>query len=216
MRIILQVFVILLLGTLIGAADAFYFRPIKMGREAPPPLDLAPASKHSAPVATTPPQSTPPETKPTETKPAPTPPQQPASTNASTPTSAAPSGFTPTPKSSLPPGHITLDEAKSLFDAQATFIDSRNVAEYEKSHIQGAFRLELHDFLATPNPPILAMIPREGNVVVYCKGGNCDESEKVAEMLSNSGYTRVYVLHDGLPGWLAMNWPHESGAGVTP
>lgn len=206
MRLLLQTLVILLLGSALGAADAFYYRPIKIGREAPPPVDVT-----SRKTATPAPPS---DVVPDITEPAEAPPQKSSGPPTPITNPTAPAAFTPTPKAALPAGHITLDEGKALFDNQATFIDSRNLAEYEKGHIQGAFRLELHDFLATASPPVLAIVPRDGNVVVYCKGGDCDESDKVAEMLTNSGYKRVYVLHDGLPGWLAMGWPHETGPGM--
>ena len=45
------------------------------------------------------------------------------------------------------------------------------------------------------------MIPRSSVLVVYCSGGDCDESEAVARMLTGSGYKSTYVMHDGIPGW---------------
>jgi rhodanese-related sulfurtransferase len=118
----------------------------------------------------------------------------------------------PTPKP-LPPGQITLDEAKRLFDSGASLVDARRKDDYEQGHIKGAMRINLKSF-ENGDPPLLAMIPRDGTVVVYCSGGNCDESEHVAEFLYNSGYKKVYVIHDGFPGWKAKGWPIETGEGL--
>lgn len=185
--ILIQVVAIVGLGLALGVADAFVVRPLKTERVAPPP---------------------------------PTVPDTPAPTLSSTPTTAAPSvpgaAFTPTSQEAMPAGHITLAVAKRLFDAQgATFIDARKMDLFEASHIPGAFKIELHDF-EQGNPPILMMIPRGAQLIIYCTGGNCDESEKVAKMLQGSGYPQSYVLHDGLPGWQGMGWPTEQGRGMMP
>lgn len=122
-------------------------------------------------------------------------------------------GWKPTLKAVLPKGQITLDEAKQAFDAGASFIDARRKEEYEAGHIQGAIRMNLKSF-ENGDPPMLAMVPRDSMVIVYCGGGKCDESERVAEMLNNSGYKKVFVVHDGFPGWKAMGWPVETGEGL--
>lgn len=122
-------------------------------------------------------------------------------------------GWKPTLKAVLPKGQITLDEAKQAFDGGASFIDARRKEEYEAGHIQGAIRINLKSF-ENGDPPLLAMVPRESMVIVYCGGGKCDESERVAEMLNNSGYKKVFVVHDGFPGWKAMGWPVETGEGM--
>ena len=110
------------------------------------------------------------------------------------------------------PGQITVAQAKALFDQQAFFIDARKAEHYTLAHIKGAYRMAEADF-QFGNPPMLAAIPRDATLVVYCSGGNCDESEQVAKLIGFSGYKRVYVLHDGLPGWQAMNYPIETGEG---
>jgi rhodanese-related sulfurtransferase len=122
-------------------------------------------------------------------------------------------GWTPTPKDRLPAGQVTIDEAKALFDAGAAFIDTRKKEEYETGHVQNAFRIALSNF-RTGDPALLGMISRSQSVVVYCNGGQCDESEAVARMLAGSGYSKVYVLHDGFPGWKAVGHPVQTGAGV--
>jgi rhodanese-related sulfurtransferase len=212
--VIARVIAIVALGSAIGLADAFVVRPISLGRDQTTSVEdvLRQSTAPSVPAGQSAP-GVPDSTR--EVAPAKTPPVvvSPAPTPAPTPAPAA--GFTPTPKSSMPSGHITIDEAKQLFDNGGTFIDSRRKEKYEAQHVKGAWRIELSDF-SGGNPPVLAMIPRDSVIVVYCGGGNCDESEKVAQMLNGSGYSKVFVLHDGVPGWAAMGHPTEAGPGMMP
>lgn len=179
----LRAFLIVALGSGAGIADSMR-RPITLSRAAPEPVPVVPQT--SAPA------------------------QGPA-----TPSTAKPGepGWHPTPKSALPAGQITIDEAKAFFDQGAAFVDTRKSDEYQAGHIKDAFRISLSNF-KTGDPALLGMIPRDSVVICYCNGGQCDESEAVARMFSNSGYTKVYVLHDGFPGWKAMNLPINTGPGI--
>jgi rhodanese-related sulfurtransferase len=122
-------------------------------------------------------------------------------------------GWKPTAQADMPKGQITLEQAKKFFDEGSPFVDARRKEDYEAGHIKGAFRINMKSF-ENGDPPLLAMIARDANVVVYCSGGNCDESEHVAEFMSDSGYKKVYVIHDGYPGWDAMGYPTEKGEGI--
>ncbi len=154
----------------------------------------------------------------TLTRPAPPPPlinnnQSTTTTTPTTPPTANPAFvFTTEADLKSKPGQITVAQAKSLFDQQAFFIDARKLEDYRKGHVKGSFRMAEADF-QFGNPPMLAAIPRDATLVVYCNGGNCDESEQVAKLINGSGYQKVYVLHDGIPGWQAMGYPSETGDG---
>ncbi len=194
--IIMQGVVIAALGVGAGLIDSSLpsRRLIKFEREAPP--ELNPEITHTDPKSLPPPIATP----------------DPKTPAASTLKPGDP-GWLPTEKAALPKGQITLDEAKKLYDTAASFVDARRKEDYEQGHIKGAMRINLKSF-ENGDPPLLAMIPRDAIVVVYCSGGNCDESEHVADFMANSGYKKVYVIHDGYPGWKAMGWPVETGEGI--
>lgn len=186
-----QAIAIIALGAAIGVADAFALRPITLTREVPPP---PPIKSNDKPI------DKPVEKPVTPVTPVPVP-------TPGTPLAAA---FRQTPKADLSPGQITIDEARNLFDQQATFFDARKLEPYKLGHVRGAWRLELSDFGAG-DPPFLAMIPRSSVLVVYCSGGHCDESEAVARMLTGSGYKSTYVMHDGIPGWTNLGHPVTTG-----
>lgn len=208
-KILIQVAVIIVVGTVLGVADA-YIRHIDLTpRKAPPPLPPVTAPEPESPTggAATTTESSTPNTAPTP---------EPAVTSDPTPTAATPNAsFTPTPKEKLPVGHITIEEAFSLYqrgltDFNTFFVDSRKLEDYTKGHVPGAIRIDTSMF-QIKEPDELGLIPRTGYVVVYCNGGHCDESENVAKRLDGSGYQFVYVLHDGLPGWQSMGHPVQTG-----
>ena len=216
-KILTQVAVIIVVGTALGVADAL-IRPVDLSpRKAPPPLPPPVTTPETATSAGT--SSAAPETDPTKSTP---PATAPDAAPAAAPAAAAPTipppadaGFTQTPKDKLPVGHITIDEAFSLYqrglsDFNTFFVDSRKLEEYTKGHVPGALRIDTSMF-QIKEPDELGLIPRTGYVVVYCNGGHCDESENVAKRLDGSGYKFVYVMHDGLPGWKAMGHPIQTG-----
>lgn len=222
-RALVQMLVIVAVGGVIGLADAFVFRPVNLAaRTAPPSIDdlpLPPAGGSARTTAAEPAKT--PETSggsrteiiPPSPPPAAPAPVQPAPA-AAEPAAAVPAtGFAFTPKDKLPVGHITIDDAKRLFDAGAAFVDSRKAEDYAAGHVADAFRIDTYMF-KDGNPPKLQLIARDSFVVVYCNGGNCDESDNLARLLDGSGYKKVYVMHDGFPGWRAAG--HPTGTGPDP
>ena len=77
----------------------------------------------------------------------------------------------------------------------AVFLDAREPAEYEVSHIEGARHVGYDHFDLNS----LADIPKDREVVVYCSVGY--RSEKVSEQLIEAGYTKVVNLYGGIFEW---------------
>lgn len=223
MGIFVQAAILLAIGTAIGLADS-RLRPVTIGRNVsaeldvpqpkptPPPTNNAAAANTTNNTTLTAPTPNPAQpvsptspTSPTQTPtPATNPPVQPAPAPA--PTGGA---FVPTPKDQLPKGQITLAEAKAAFDSGATnFVDARTRADFAAGHIPGAVRLQLEDFVQGI-PAKLGLLSREAQTIVYCNGGHCDESERVAERLEGAGYSRIFIIHDGFPGWKALGYEVE-------
>jgi rhodanese-related sulfurtransferase len=93
------------------------------------------------------------------------------------------------------------------------FIDARNDAQFQAGHIPGAwqfdhYRAEQH--LAAVLPVCLTAL----KVVVYCTGGQCEDSEFAAVMLRDVGVPRenLLVYPGGLTEWKANHQPVEVGA----
>lgn len=207
--VMLQGIVLVALGTGLGLVDSV-LRPIKLDRPAPPPIPTSTQGPATSPKPEVPAPG--PGTS-TTNPPAQPAPAAPKLTSGGPDKPVKPFDFTPVEK--LGQGQVTVLQAKSLFDADAAFIDARRKDDYETLHVARAFRMDAKAFL-NGDPVTLGLIERSRTIVVYCGGGNCDESENVARLIANSGYQKVYVMKDGIPGWEAAGYPTETGQGVQP
>jgi rhodanese-related sulfurtransferase len=207
-RILVPAAAIIAIGGGIGLADlARRHDRILLKLPEPPPLEpVKPASTGQTPDATT-------DTAPAGTQPESGTPADQASVPAATgetPT-AQPAQAATTP-AELPKGHITISQAWSLYEQQAFFVDARRKDVYVEGHVANAFRADMASFKSS-TPAWVSGLPKDMILVVYCNGGDCDESEHVAKLLYASGFTAVYIMHDGYPAWKAAGHPVETGEG---
>lgn len=111
---------------------------------------------------------------------------------------------------------ISLAVAKKLFDSKnAIFIDARPKDEYFKSHILGAMQLEKGDLDGPPPAKVSNYLPGM-EVVVYCHGELCTDSENVVKRLLalNKGIGPYHIIKAGFPGWEAAKYPVDAGREV--
>jgi rhodanese-related sulfurtransferase len=94
------------------------------------------------------------------------------------------------------------------------FVDARNDHAYLEGHIPGAYQLDYYraeDYL----PVVLPACLHAEIVVVYCNGGDCEDSEFTALTLREEGVPaeslRVYL--GGMNDWEQSGRPVETGAG---
>jgi rhodanese-related sulfurtransferase len=92
------------------------------------------------------------------------------------------------------------------------FIDARKEEEYQKGHIPGAYEFDPYrpeNYLAA----ILPVCQKAGQVVVYCSGGDCDDSETAALLLRDVGIPnqKIFVYGGGFTEWTTNNLPVETG-----
>lgn len=93
------------------------------------------------------------------------------------------------------------------------FLDARRSSVYQEGHIAGARSFPIwEDAVVTPRIEALAGEGRDGDlpVVVYCSGGNCEDSHMLCERLFGLGFNNLLVYHDGWP-----DWQKRGGAGRT-
>jgi len=103
----------------------------------------------------------------------------------------------------------SADWAKDLFDkGHVLFVDARSQDNYEQGHIPGAILLPLGQY----DEKIQSFLSRyslDQPMVTYCSGRTCEDSHKLARLLSEAGFTDVRVFIDGFPGWKAEGYPVE-------
>ncbi len=93
------------------------------------------------------------------------------------------------------------------------FIDARDETHYLEGHIPGA-----HEF--DPYRPekyfagVLPLCQSAEQIIVYCNGGDCDDSEAAAILLRDVGIpnSKIFVFGGGLPVWKTNGLPVEAGA----
>lgn len=100
-----------------------------------------------------------------------------------------------------------------LFEEEAyTFIDARSDEKYSAGHIRQAYVFD-HYFMERYLDQVLPACQGVAEVVVYCHGGECTDSEIAAQHLLDLGVDRrilkVYV--GGIEQWTAAGLPLERG-----
>ena len=106
---------------------------------------------------------------------------------------------------------ITVDDAyKAFSDGKAVFVDTRDNAEYQEGHIQGAINIPDGDF-GRDFPRYKKLLSGDSEIITYCHGTGCDLSVDIARSLMAAGYKNVYVLTEGWPGWVNAQLPIAVG-----
>jgi rhodanese-related sulfurtransferase len=92
------------------------------------------------------------------------------------------------------------------------FIDARNQEQYREGHIPGAYVFDPYypeKYIAT----VLPVCQVAEQIVVYCNGGDCEDSQFAAIVLRDAGIPnqRLLVYVGGLAGWATNGLPVETG-----
>jgi len=112
---------------------------------------------------------------------------------------------------------IAYDAVKQLHDKGALFLDARRTSVYEQGHIAGArpFSVWESDIDQKVNKLFEERSdPREQAqpIVVYCSGGECEDSHMLAQKLWGIQFNNVYVYKDGFPDWQKRGGAVHTGA----
>lgn len=101
---------------------------------------------------------------------------------------------------------IGFDSVKKLHDKGALFLDARRTSVFEQGHIPGARSFSVWE--SDIDDKVKALFAERGDplqqaepIVVYCSGGDCEDSHNLAEKLWGIQYNNVYVYKDGFPDW---------------
>lgn len=114
---------------------------------------------------------------------------------------------------------ITSAEALEAFQLGIPFFDARRSADFEAGHIRRARSLPVwEDDLAERLQRLAAdpaFQPRPSRLrvplVLYCSGGTCEDSHRLAEQLIPLGFGNLLIYADGFPDWRDRGRPVASG-----
>lgn len=92
------------------------------------------------------------------------------------------------------------------------FVDARDESHYQQGHIPGAYEFD-------PYRPekyfdvVLPVCQKAEQVVVYCNGGDCDDSQSAAILLRDVGIPnqKLFVFGGGIAEWMTNSLPVETG-----
>jgi len=110
---------------------------------------------------------------------------------------------------------LSSEDVWAAFQLKVPFLDARRGADYAEGHVPGAWSLpvweegldaRITEFEARADPQ-----PRSP-IVLYCSGGECEDSQLLARKLVELGYRNLLIYRDGFPDWTARGRPQARGA----
>jgi len=181
---------------------------------APAPAPSAALPEPDGPAAVAPPGAT----VPPGTAPAPAAPTAPQAAGAAkgegapaAPSAAAPKAdpsaelLARFPPHGQPYAEIGGEEAAWLHGRGALVLDARRTKDYAQGHVAGARSFPIWESeQVKERVENLVAEGRDGRlpVVLYCSGGDCEDSHMLAQMLFGAGFENLLVYRDGFPDWL--------------
>ncbi|MBK9373875.1 MAG: rhodanese-like domain-containing protein [Holophagales bacterium] len=109
---------------------------------------------------------------------------------------------------------ITGEAAAWLHARGALFLDARRTKDFAEGHVAGArsfpvwesevVRERVAELVAQGRDPSLP-------VVLYCSGGDCEDSHMLAQTLFGAGFENLLVYRDGFPDWVKRGGAARTG-----
>lgn len=111
---------------------------------------------------------------------------------------------------------IAYKDVAALYAGGALFLDARRTNVYEQGHIAGARPFSVWESDADDKVKGLweqRQDPKEQAlpIVIYCTGGDCEDSHMLAQKLWGAQFNNVYVYKDGFPDWQAKGGAIHTG-----
>lgn len=93
--------------------------------------------------------------------------------------------------------HVSIAEVQRFLGKPAVYVYDVNLPEiWTKNHLPGAIHV------TSPNLQRYLPADKQAIIIFYCAEPRCYASESAAAKAIRSGYTRVYVMPEGIFGWV--------------
>jgi rhodanese-related sulfurtransferase len=143
-----------------------------------------------------------------------------AAPSSASPATGSPAAVGPDLARSFPPHpdkaavEIGPADVELLYRRKMLFLDARRSAVYSDGHIAGArsFPVWESDIEARVKGLFEEGLDQRAPVVIYCSGGNCEDSNMLAEKLYMVGFDNVLIYKEGFPDWQKRGLPVSRGA----
>lgn len=106
---------------------------------------------------------------------------------------------------------IPMAEVARFMNKPGVVVLDVNVQEvWEKHHLPGAVHID--------SPDIATFLPADKSslLIFYCAGPLCPVSGAAANESVMLGFRKVFVMRDGISGWVKAGYPVESAAPGSP
>ena len=117
------------------------------------------------------------------------------------------------PHPDRPFAEVSGTDALWAHSAGVPFLDARRTKVYEEGHVVGARSFSVWE--SDVDQKVFALqdeVPaKDRPVVLYCSGGECEDSHMLAEKLFGAGFVNALVYRDGWPDWQKRGGPSRSG-----
>ena len=109
---------------------------------------------------------------------------------------------------------ITGEAAAWLHARGALFLDARRSKDFAQGHVSGARSFPVWE--AEVVKERVEGLVAEGRdlslpVVLYCSGGDCEDSHMLAQTLFGAGFENLLVYRDGFPDWVKRGGAVRTG-----
>ena len=105
---------------------------------------------------------------------------------------------------------ITLEDAKKEYDkGDVIMLDARPIEDFRNLRIKNAKSLYYEDAGAKWQN-VLGSVPNDRTIITYCSDPECESAIKLADILTAVGFTKVFIMLDGIPMWKEAGYPVES------
>jgi rhodanese-related sulfurtransferase len=108
---------------------------------------------------------------------------------------------------------ISGDDVAWLYARGVLSIDARRTKDYQEGHVARARNISPWEGDADAKITALVNEGRDAQlpVVVYCSGGDCEDSHMLAQRLYGGGFNNVLVYKDGWPDWVKRGGKSATG-----
>jgi rhodanese-related sulfurtransferase len=104
---------------------------------------------------------------------------------------------------------ISITDAKAKIGSKNVyFLDTRELKEFNVSHIMGAKCVGFDNFVLSS----VKHIPKNAEIIVYCSIGA--RSQTIGKKLKKAGYKNVKNLYGGFFYWANMSYPMVNHKGI--
>ncbi len=112
---------------------------------------------------------------------------------------------------------IAHDDVAALHAKGVLFLDARRTSVYEQGHIPGArpfsvWESDLDDKVRKLFDERSDVAAQALPIVIYCSGGDCEDSHMLAQKLWGIQFNNLYVYKDGFPDWVKRGGAVHTGA----